>query len=987
MPIFIYLIIILLGTSPIVANSIVITEIYHSPVENEIALEFVEIHNRSQNDISLSNWTFSKGIQYTFPKDVVLKGGAYLVVAKNVDALSRTYQLEEGQQVLGPFLGRLNRDGDCLVLKNAAGKEIDRVNYKNKKAWAYCSKKKPTSLQLINPKFDNRIGQYWEVAIPSPCETNHLVSTDHLLPIIKHVAQYPQTPQSNDRVTIVANVRNAKKVELWYQIVRPGKYIALADSLYQKDWTTLEMLDDGTEGDKQANDRIYTIQIPSKLQKHRHLVRYKIIAKGDSTSIAPRQSQPQPNYAYYTYDSLPAYQGHSFDSLRKLPICQLLAKFEDVQYLIYEYDKRKYKATGTVVYNGVVYDHIGYRSRGYNNRHSRTKRNLKFNFHSNQQIEVSNSLGQPYEARRNKLVLSGGWLLDNPNTHGLAESVLYRLFRLQGATASHADYMHLRVVQHEAETDSLHGDFWGVYLMLENYDGDFLKTHNLPNANVYSYKPFKVRHESKVNTLLQRQNYIDWDTSCHQAQPLEWWIKKLDWDNYLGFLISNELVANKESGYRKQHWWTEYRHPKKGWQFFPWDVDKTWTSSRIKSTISSGIFKQAFQHKELKIAYQNELRSVLDLLFNEEQMFQLIEEEAAFIYQPNLSCSFVDLDKLRWGHNYEGGFETQIVALKRFVKRRRAYILQYILSDSIPITPNVTPIQGTRFTVDSLGFELSNLNLQTIKTIEWHVAEINNHKKTSYLKTDPKIYEIVTIWKQANKSPEGLKALLPLGAVQPNHRYRIRARVQDTTGYYSHWSDPVEFVPQRAKDNYGKELVINELLYQSKDGLEFIEIHNPSTQTIHLAKFEFNTGIKFEFPDTAKIKAGAYWVLTNKPSLFQTKYGFKANGVYQGKLSNKGEQLILYNAFEELVDSIQYHTYVEGVPNAACTSLELVYTTADNALADNWTCSTNQQGTPGQINSTLLSTQTVSQKYWILLGLSLLVFLSYGFQKKIKLIC
>jgi hypothetical protein len=594
MPNLICLLIILLGASPIVANPIVITEIHHSPADGNLSLEFIELHNRSAAAVSLSDWQLTKGVQYTFPKGTVLEGGAYLVVSKDRKDLIRSYKLKEKQFVLGPFKGRLDGEGECLILKDALGKEVDRVNYKNKKTWPYCKGENVASLQLINPTFDNRIGQYWEAAKPSPCNKNQAVFTTHLLPIIKHVDQHPKAPQSKEIVTIVASVRNAKQVELQYQVVSPGKYIALGDSAYQTNWLTLVMRDDGKGGDEIAEDRIYSLQLPANLQQHRHLIRYKIIAKGDSISIAPRQSHPQPNFAYYTYDNLPDYKGYSFDSLNKLPVCQLIAKAEDVQYLIYEYKKRAYKTTGTIVYNGVVYDHIGYRSRGYNNRHSRVKRNLKFNFHSNQKIEVLNSQGVAYATQRKKMVLSGGWLLGNPNTHGLSESVLYRLFGLQGASASYADYMHLRVVKNEAESDSLEGDFWGLYLMLENYDGDFLETHDLPDANIYSYKPFKVRHESNRNTVAQKQTYVDWDSSYSQTHPIEWWTKTIDWENYLGFLIANELVANKESGYRKQHWWTEYQEPQKGWQFFPWDVDKTWTSSRIKSTISSGILSKHF---------------------------------------------------------------------------------------------------------------------------------------------------------------------------------------------------------------------------------------------------------------------------------------------------------------------------------------------------------------------------------------------------------
>ena len=245
----------------------------------------------------------------------------------------------------------------------------------------------------------------------------------------------------------------------------------------------------------------------------------------------------------------------------------------------------------------------------------------------------------------------------------------------------------------------------------------------------------------------------------------------------------------------------------------------------------------------------------------------------------------------------------------------------------------------------------------------------------------PKVYEISSTWKREFTAPFSATLSLPLGVVQPGKKYRIRVRVQDTTGYYSHWSEPLEFVPTKVAKNYGRELVINELLYQSKDGLEFIEIHNPSAKSIHLAHFKFRKGISFEFPDNAILAAGAYCVLTNELTLFQQKYGFKADGTYQGKLSNKGEQLMLYNAFDELIDSVQYATYGKDEVKE-CTALELVYTRGDNALATNWSCAGTVQGTPGQVNSVFLKEVSWSRGYWLAFLTLLLALMGYGLRRR-----
>lgn len=951
-----------------IAQTVVITEIHHSP-QKGANLEFIELYNAADKTIDLSNWQFKKGVHYTFSKGTILAAQQRLLLAKNPKqlCLDYKYKTKDSLSVFGPFEGSLDGNGEQLLLVDALGQTIDQVTYKNKGAWAICAKTKGESLQLINPAFDNQIAAHWAAAKGSPLAKNKKVFSSKSPPIINNIQQHPQTPKTAELVTIKAKVQQATKVELWYQIVRPGQYISLSDSAYSQQWKQLDMLDNGQDSDAIANDYIYTVVMPKQLQEHRQLIRYKIVAKGDTTSISPHPSSPEPNFAYYTYNSLPDYKGYSFEQLPQLPVCQLLAKAEDVQHLVYEYKKRKYKTTGTLVYNGKVYDHIGYRSRGYNNRHSRTKRNLKFNFHAHHNLKVVNDNGEKYETKRNKLVLSGGWLLDKPNTHGLAESVLYRLFTMQKTSASYADYLHLRVVDHQSEADSINGDFWGVYLMLENYDGDFLKTHDLPDANIYSYKPFKVRHQSNKDLAVQQAAYALWDTSYHSSHSANWWKKELDWDNYLGFLIGNELIGNRETGYRKQHWWTEYKHPEKGWQFFPWDVDKTWSSTKGKSTISYSIFTKVFEHAQLEKEYKNQLRSVLDLLFNEEQAYQLIDEEAAPLAKGVGNYCFADLDKLRWGHKYEGGFDSQIDYLKRFVKKRRQYILDNLLDDDIALSPKLSYVGEGDFALDALFFEANNINKQTTVALQWRIAEVDSLAQ-------PKVYEISSIWEHTDSSELANTIKIPNDILKLNRQYRIRVRVQDTSEYYSHWSSPIEFSPTTSNISYGEGLVINELLFGGEDKLEFIELYNNSEEALNLEGFSFQKGVRFQFPKAASIAAKDYLVLTNNAKKFKQKYGFEADGVYEGKLSNKGEELILFNAFGFLINRV---AYVPNWINATAQkglSLELTKSEEDNTIADNWQASSNLWGTPRGINSNVSTLKGINSWYWPLIAVFILSF-------------
>src|SRR5216117_3614474 len=67
------------------SQAVMINEIMYHPLQPPFASEpvgeeFIELFNRSNTNVNLSGWHFSKGISYTFG-NVTLAPGAYLVVS------------------------------------------------------------------------------------------------------------------------------------------------------------------------------------------------------------------------------------------------------------------------------------------------------------------------------------------------------------------------------------------------------------------------------------------------------------------------------------------------------------------------------------------------------------------------------------------------------------------------------------------------------------------------------------------------------------------------------------------------------------------------------------------------------------------------------------------------------------------------------------------------------------------------------------------
>ena len=144
-------------------------------------------------------------------------------------------------------------------------------------------------------------------------------------------------------------------------------------------------------------------------------------------------------------------------------------------------------------------------------------------------------------------------------------------------------------------------------------------------------------------------------------------------------------------------------------------------------------------------------------------------------------------------------------------------------------------------------------------------------------------------------------------------------------------------------------LVITKIMYhpavslefpESKD-LEFIEIMNNGDQSVNLTGIYFGgTGFVFQFPVNSLILPYSSVILASNPEVFRLKYGFPAYGRFTRQLSNKSEDLILIDAFGNVIDNV---TYSDTIPwpdaDANGNYLALTGPGLDNSLPENWKAS------------------------------------------------
>jgi len=591
-------------------------------------------------------------------------------------------------------------------------------------------------------------------------------------------------------VTITAKVADpdgVQAVTCSYQRIDPGQYIGLRDvrdASYGVNWPTLAMHDDGMAGDGRAGDGIYSVALPADVQVHRRLVRYRITATdamGTSITV-PYEDDPQPNFAYFVYDGVPAWSGaiqpgnsnpdrakvivYDANVMSTLPVYHLLSKKTDVETAIWieRYGGSEYKWWGTLVYDGHVYDHIRFRARGGVWRYAMGKNMWKFDFNRGHEFQAKDDYGRPYKTTWRKLNFSaciqqGDY--QHRGEQGMFEAAGFRLFNLMGVEASETHWFQFRVIDEadEAGPTQYDGDLWGLYMALEQMDGRFLDEHDLPDGNLYKMDtgsgdagPGGGALNNQGPTQPSNNSDLVAFVNSYRARPQEaWWRQNVNLTSYYGFRCTVEGVhqGDMEGG---KNWFFYHDPVTNRWSILPWDLDLTWADNMYGSGADeftrNGVFSSS--NSNLQIEYNNRLREFHDLLYNNDQTYQLLDELAAVIDDPNGGPSMVDVDRAMWDYNpvmtssyvnsgkagqgrfYQMAstkdFPGMVQIMKDYVVSPRRAFDTYQEDPAAPAKPQIQYLGQTGFAINDLVFQTSAFQdpqgAATFSAMQWRIAEV-----------------------------------------------------------------------------------------------------------------------------------------------------------------------------------------------------------------------------------------------------------------------
>ena len=184
-------------------NAVLINEIMYHPNSTNVLEEYVELFNAGTNQVDLSGWRFTKGVQFTFPSNTFLAVSNYLVVA--ADRATFTNKYPGVTNFVAGWLGVLSDNGDEIQLEDALGQTVDNLSYApegdwairqigvegvpgavdqyGKQGWEWFAEHdgRGKSLELINRNLSNHSGQNWASSTLSngtPGRVNSVIRTN-----------------------------------------------------------------------------------------------------------------------------------------------------------------------------------------------------------------------------------------------------------------------------------------------------------------------------------------------------------------------------------------------------------------------------------------------------------------------------------------------------------------------------------------------------------------------------------------------------------------------------------------------------------------------------------------------------------------------------------------------------------------------------------------------------------------------------------------
>jgi len=522
---------------------VIINEVMYHPGNEQDALQYVELFNRSGQEIDLSGWSFTHGPKFIFPEKTAMPAHGFLVVARDLSAFRNTYRATG--LVLGNFSGRLSHHGGKIELVDRANKVVESFKYSDHAPWPSGPDGYLRSLERICPEGPSADPHNWagsklgqgKVPGGSPGAANENYSA-RPLPVIEDV-KWVSCVVPGEPIVVSATIASAsalENAELRYELLQPRKAGASANLPMRR-----------VLGDVHAGR--YEASIPSPADGT--LVRFSIKAL-DHDSLAriePSPDEPRPAYSAYVA-AIPA--------RARIPMVTLLNPVplprRGNQKFHPAIPESHQDGSSAFIYippqgNIELFDFVEVRRR---------TGGLKVHFRKDHLLDGMSGINLIFEG---------------PSRWVLSEHLAYELYEKCGLRCEKSGHFRLTV----------DGRPLGYYLFVEQPNKTFLaRTGRNEDGNVYKLLWYNhgvvQQHEKKTNLSTGHGDIIAViDTLNKKSGDAQWaYIKEqFNVDEVVNYFAVNMCIQNWD-GFFNNYFAYHDLTPGGKWEMIPWDEDKTW---------------------------------------------------------------------------------------------------------------------------------------------------------------------------------------------------------------------------------------------------------------------------------------------------------------------------------------------------------------------------------------------------------------------------
>ena len=144
-------------------GGLVISELmFHPPARTDLKdLEFIEIFNTDPFLEDISGFKLTGDIEFTFPTNVILQGGSFILVAKVPADVESVYGV---RGVFGPYSNSIPNNLGTLRLQNEIGGIMQEINYGTSLPWPVAADGAGHSMVLARPSYGEGSPKAWSAS-------------------------------------------------------------------------------------------------------------------------------------------------------------------------------------------------------------------------------------------------------------------------------------------------------------------------------------------------------------------------------------------------------------------------------------------------------------------------------------------------------------------------------------------------------------------------------------------------------------------------------------------------------------------------------------------------------------------------------------------------------------------------------------------------------------------------------------------------------